>query len=68
MIIDKVTVNIYGNTRPGNERWPVVKSTVAPLILPYKVVYGPVPAWSKFLHGPVVKFAMAPYFYYEKDL
>ena len=50
---DKGPGNIYGNTGPGNERWPVVKFAVAPLILPYKIVYGPVSAWSKFLHGPV---------------
>ena len=38
---------------PGNERWPVVKFTVAPFNLPYKIVYGPVSAWSKIFHGPV---------------
>ena len=53
MIIEKGPVNIYGKTGPGNERWPVVKFTVAPLILPYKIVYGPVSAWSKIFHGPV---------------
>ena len=40
----KGAVNIYGNMGPGNERWPVVKFTVAPLILPYKIVYGPLSA------------------------
>ena len=49
----KGLVNIYGNTGPGNERWPVVKFTVALLILPYNIVYGPVSACSKILHGPV---------------
>ena len=38
----KGAVNIYRNTGPGNERWPVVKFIVAPLILPYKIVYGPI--------------------------
>ena len=37
----------------GNEQWPVVKFTVALLILPYKIVYGPVSDWSKIFHGPV---------------
>ena len=49
----KEPVNIYGNTGAGNERWPVVKFTVTPLILPYKIVYGPVSACSKIFHGPV---------------
>ena len=49
----KGPVNIYGNTGPGNERWPLVKFAVAPLISPYKIVHGPVPAWSKFLYGPL---------------
>ena len=31
--------NIYGNTGPENEQWPVVKFTVAPLILLYKIDY-----------------------------
>ena len=52
-LVGKGPVNIYGNTGPGNERWPVVKFAVAPLILPYKIVYGPVFAWSKIFHGPV---------------
>ena len=51
--VDKGAVNIYGNTGPGNERWSVVKFTVAPLILTFKIVYGPVSAWSKILYGPV---------------
>ena len=46
-------VNIHGNTGLGNERWPVVTFTVAPLILPYKIVCGPASAWSKIFHGPV---------------
>ena len=53
MVLAKGPVNIYGNTGPGNERWPVVKFTVAQLIFPYKIVYGPVSAWSKIHHGPV---------------
>ena len=52
-IASKGAVNIYGNTGPGTERWQVVKFTVAPLILPYKIVNGPVLAWSKIHHGPV---------------
>ena len=56
MIIDKGPVNIYGKTGPGNERWPVVKFTVAPLILLYKIAYGPVTAWPQIFHGPVEIF------------
>ena len=39
------------------------------MILPYKIVYGPVTAWSKILHPKKLffEFAMAPYFYYKKD-
>ena len=50
----KGPVNIYGNTGPRNEWWPVVKFDVAPLILPYKIVYGPV------YHQLAQKFTMAP--------
>ena len=46
-------VNIYGNTGPGNDRWPVGKFTVAQLILLYKIVYGPVSACLRILHGPI---------------
>ena len=46
-------VNIYGDTGPENERWPVVKFIVSPFILPYQIVYGPVFAWSKIFHDPL---------------
>ena len=46
-------VTNYGNTGPGNERWSVVKFTVVPLILPFKIVHGPISAWSKIIHGPI---------------
>ena len=49
----KDPVNIYGNAGPGNEPCPAVKFTMAPLILPYKIVFGPVSSWSKIFHGPV---------------
>ena len=49
----KGAVNIYGKTGPGNEQWRVVNFTMALLILPYNIVYGPISAWSKILYGPV---------------
>ena len=49
----KGAVNIYGNTGPGNERWPVVKFTVALLILPNKIVYVPSPLGHKFFMAPL---------------
>ena len=30
-----------------------MKFTVAPLIFPYQIIYGPVSAWLKIFHGPV---------------
>ena len=44
--LPKGALDIYENTGPGNGE----KFTVAPLILPYKTVHGPVSAWSKILH------------------
>ena len=47
LVLRAIKVNIHGN------KGPVSKSTVAPLILPYKIVYGPVSTCSKILHVPL---------------
>ena len=46
-------VNIYGNTKPGNE-WQLVPTfTVAPLILASQIMLSPVFGQLKVIHGPV---------------
>ena len=56
ILLAKGPVNIYGNTGLGNERWPVVKFTVALLILPDKIMYGPGSTLSKTTSSPGTSF------------
>ena len=55
--LPKGALDIYENTGPGNGE----KFTVAPLILPYKTVHGPVSAWSKILHVIPINFDLVHY-------
>ena len=57
--IFSVRITNYGTDRclweegPGNEKWPVLKLTVAPLLLLYQIEHGPLSHWLKILWNPL---------------